>query len=115
MNSLNELKQAILKFSADRDWTQFHTPKNLSTAVAVEAAELQELFMWLTPEQSLSPSPDLLAKIADEAGDVLICLVNFAARLDIDLLAAAAQKMKTNQEKYPIDKSRGHAKKYTDL
>jgi dCTP diphosphatase len=115
MKSLEELKDAVLQFAAERDWEQFHTPKNLSTAVAVEAAELQELLMWLTPEQSRSPSPELLEKIEDEVGDVLICLVNFAARTGIDPLAAAAQKIIKNQHKYPIGASRGRAAKYDEL
>jgi dCTP diphosphatase len=115
MKSLEDLKSAVLRFASERDWEQFHTPKNLSIAVAVEAAELQELYMWLTPEQSRSPSPELLAKIEDEVGDVLICLVNFAARAGIDPLAAAVQKIIKNQQKYPIETSRGLAKKYDEL
>jgi dCTP diphosphatase len=115
MKSLEDLKEAVLNFAAERDWEQFHTPKNLSTAVAVEAAELQELYMWLTPEQSQTPSPELQAKIEDEVGDVLICLTNFAARAGVDLLGAAANKIKKNQQKYPVEKARGLAKKYTEL
>jgi dCTP diphosphatase len=115
MNSLEDLKGEVLRFAAEREWEQFHTPKNLSTAVAVEAAELQELFMWLTPEQSRCPSPELHAKIEDEVGDILICLVNFAARTGIDPLVAAAQKIKKNGQKYPIEACRGRAKKYDEL
>ena len=114
MRSLEELKAAVLKFAADRDWDQFHTPKNLSTSVAVEAAELQELYMWLTPEQSMALPESTRAKVEDEVGDVLICLVNFAARAGIDPLAAAAKKIQKNHEKYPVDKSRGSAKKYDE-
>ena len=114
MKNLEELKVAVLKFAKDREWEPFHTPKNLSTAVAVEAAELQELFMWLTAEQSVKASPELRSKIEDEIGDVLICLINFAASVGIDPLAAAAQKIKKNHEKYPVDKSRGSAKKYDE-
>lgn len=115
MKHLEDLKQAVLKFAEERNWEQFHTPKNLATSVAVEAAELQEIFMWLTPEQSMNLSPELKAKVEDEVGDVLICLANFAARTGIDLMAAASQKIKKNHEKYPVDKSRGLAKKYTEL
>ena len=114
MRSIDDLKEAVIKFAQDRDWEKFHTPKNLSAAVAVEAAELQELFMWLTPEESQNLTPDKRAKVEDEVGDVLICLVNFAARAGIDPLAAAAQKMQKNNEKYPADKTRGSAKKYNE-
>ena len=114
MRSIDDLKEAVIKFAQDRDWEKFHTPKNLSAAVAVEAAELQELFMWLTPEESQNLTPDKRAKVEDEVGDVLICLVNFAARVGIDPLAAAAQKIQKNTEKYPADKTRGSAKKYNE-
>ena len=115
MTSLEDLKVAVLKFAKDREWEPFHTPKNLSTAIAVEAAELQELFMWLTPEQSQHASPELKAKIVDEVGDVLICLINFAASVGIDPVAAAAQKILKNNQKYPVEKSRGSAKKYDEI
>ena len=114
MKSLEELKDAVLKFAKDRDWEKFHTPKNLSTAVAVEAAELQELFMWLTPGESQKLTAEQRIKVEDEVGDVLICLVNFAARAGIDPLAAATKKIQKNNEKYPADKTRGSAKKYDE-
>jgi dCTP diphosphatase len=114
VRDLDELKAAVLAFAKDREWEPFHTPKNLSAAVAIEAAELQELFLWLTPEQSEVLAPDLKAKIEDEVGDVLICLVNFAARAGIDPLAAAARKILKNHEKYPVEKVRGSAKKYDE-
>lgn len=115
MKSLDDLKKAVLEFSQQRDWDQFHSPKNLATAVSVEAAELQEIFMWLTPEQSVSLSAEQKIKVTDEIGDVLICLVNLAAKLGIDPLQAAAHKIKKNHEKYPVDKSRGSAKKYDEI
>ncbi len=115
MNSLDELKAEILKFNADREWEPFHNPKNLSIAVGVEAAELQEIFIWLTAEQSQNLSSELLAKVEDEVGDILICLVNFAAQVGIDPLTAAFKKLKKNHVKYPVDKSRGSAKKYDEL
>jgi len=115
MNNLDELKIAVEKFSKDRDWGRFHTPKNLATAVSVEVAELQEIFMWLTPDESSALSENSMAKVQDEVGDILICLVNFANSLGIDLLSAASQKLQKNESKYPIEKARGSAKKYNEL
>ena len=115
MRTLEELSRAVEKFSKDRDWGRFHTPKNLVTAVAVEVAELQEIFMWLSPEESGALSDDVKAKVLDEVGDVLICLLNFSNSLGIDPLMAAAQKIKKNEQKYPVEKSRGLAKKYDEL
>ncbi len=105
----------IRQFSEERDWRQFHTPKNLAAAVNVEAAELLEIFMWLTPEQSLALGPENLQDARDEIGDVLICLLNLADRLGIDPLDAARQKMIKNRAKYPVDKAKGLAKKYDEL
>lgn len=105
----------IRKFSEERDWRQFHTPKNLAASVNVEAAELLEIFMWLTPEQSLALGPDKLQEARDEIGDVLICLLNLADRIGIDPLEAAVQKMVKNRAKYPIEKAKGLAKKYDEL
>lgn len=115
MKDLEDLKKAVLDFAKARDWEQFHSPKNLSMSVAVEAAELQEIFMWLTEEQSRNLTSEQKAEVADEIGDVLICLVNFAARVGIDPLAAASNKILKNQEKYPVEKARGSAKKYDQL
>jgi dCTP diphosphatase len=115
MRDLEELRRSLTQFARDRDWEQFHTPKNLVAALSVEVAELQEMFMWLTPQQSFDLSSDVKAKVDDEVGDVLICLLNFCNSLDIDPLQVATQKLKKNEAKYPVEKSRGHAKKYTDL
>ncbi len=113
--SMESLKEMVLKFAEERDWVQFHSPKNLAMSVAVEASELLECFMWLTPEQSANLSKDQLAHVSDEIGDVLICLVNLAARLGIDPLASAGEKFRKNAEKYPVEKSKGSAKKYDEL
>lgn len=115
MRSLDELKDAVLKFAKDRDWEKFHTPKNLSTAVAVEAAELQELFMWLTPDESQKLTPEQRVKVEDEVGDVLICLVNFAARAGIDPLAAAAKKSKKIMRNTPRIKPVGQLRNTTNI
>jgi NTP pyrophosphatase (non-canonical NTP hydrolase) len=112
---LASLSADIKQFSEERDWRQFHDPKNLATAVSVEAAELQEIFMWLTAEQSRALPEDKMQAARDEIGDVLICLLNLAGQLGIDPLAAATQKMMKNRAKYPVDKSKGLAKKYSEL
>jgi dCTP diphosphatase len=115
MKTIEDLKLALEKFAQDREWSIFHTPKNLSMCLTVEAAELQELFMWLTPEESVNPSESLRAKVSDEVGDVLICLLNFCRSAKIDALEAAFEKLKKNEAKYPVEKSRGSSKKYTEL
>lgn len=112
---LSELISKIAKFSADRDWNQFHSPKNLSMAVAAEAGELLEEFMWLTEEQSKSLTSDQSERVQDEIGDVLICLLNLCHKLKIDVLDAAFQKLDKNQKKYPVEKSKGKASKYDKL
>lgn len=115
MNTIENLKLALQKFAEDREWAVFHTPKNLSMCLTVEAAELQELLIWLKPEESEIPDSSLRAKLSDEVGDVMICLLNFCRSVKIDPLEAAFEKLKKNEAKYPVEKSRGSAKKYTDL
>jgi dCTP diphosphatase len=96
----------LQEFSAVRDWEQFHTPKNLVMALSVEAAELLELFQWLTPEQSaaVKGDPQLSARVGQELADVLAYLVRLADVLAIDLNAAVIQKLETNAQKYPVDR-----------
>lgn len=101
MNSLTGLRDRLRHFAQERDWSQFHTPKNLSVGVAVEAAEIMELFQWLTPEQSDRLDPAQRQALADEIGDVLIYLVMLADRTGLDPLACADQKMAKNRQKYP--------------
>jgi dCTP diphosphatase len=103
-------------FAAERDWDQFHTPKNLAIALSVEAAELLEPFQWLTPEQSRSITGDheRAAQVAEELADVLIYLVRLADVLNVDLNEAVATKLTVNAEKYPVDRTRGSAEKYTE-
>ena len=113
--TLDDLRDEILKFSAERDWEQFHSPKNLAMSVAAEAGELLEVFQWLTEAQSKNLTGDALEAAKDEVADVLICLTNLAARLGIDPLAAAKSKMQKNRAKYPIEKSKGRAEKYDKL
>ncbi|QJR11231.1 hypothetical protein DSM104443_02304 [Usitatibacter rugosus] len=112
---LEGLRDALRQFAADRDWDQFHSPKNLAMALSVESAELLEIFQWLTEEQSKNLSADAKAKAADEIADVLLYLVRIADKLGIDPVAAARRKMIANAQKYPADKARGNNKKYTEL
>lgn len=106
---LQPLVQALRAFAAARDWEQFHTPKNLATALSVEAAELLEHFQWLTDAQSRSLSPDKKAEVAAEAADVFLYLLQLCDKLDIDLVAAAKAKMLVNAQKYPENPTRGKA------
>ena len=112
---LQPLVEALRAFARDRDWEQFHTPKNLASALSVEAAELLEHFQWLTEAQSQTLSVDKREQVAAEAADVFLYLLRLCDTLDIDLLAAAQRKLVVNGEKYPVDKSRGNAKKYSEL
>ena len=104
ITDLDSLKLALRDFAAARDWKPFHTPKNLAMAMIVEAAELVEHFQWATPEESTAPSPEKLAAIRDEVADTLIYLVELADALDIDLIAAARDKIVKNAIKYPAPK-----------
>ena len=115
MTSLVSLASRIAQFAADRDWDQFHTPKNLSTALSVEAAELLEHFQWLTDDQSRDLAPDKLAAVESEMADVFIYLVRLADKLGVDLHAAADRKMAANEQKYPVARAHGNATKYTDF
>ncbi len=112
MDELDVLKVKLKKFADDRDWEQFHSPKNLSMALSVEASELVECFQWLTEAQSQNLTPEQLSAVVDEIADVQIYLLRLATQLDVDILAAVEQKMLKNAAKYPADKVRGSAKKY---
>lgn len=108
------LKQKLRTFAQERDWEQFHSPKNLAMALSVEAAELLECFQWLTEDESKQVSGEKLAAIADEIADVQLYLIRLADRLGVDILDAATRKITKNEAKYPIDKVRGSSKKYTE-
>jgi len=114
-HDLAELRDSLRQFAAERDWDQFHSPKNLAMALAVEAAELLERFQWVTEEDSKRLAPAELARVREEMADVLNYLVRLADKLDVDLLAAARDKVALNAQKYPVEKSRGNAKKYSEL
>jgi len=112
MKDLEEIRQHVVKFASERDWDQFHSPKNLTMALSVEVAELMEHFQWLSEEQSRNLDPDTLIKVAKEIADVQVYLVRLADVLKVDILQSVAIKMQENAEKYPADKVRGSAKKY---
>ncbi|MGB5486546.1 MAG: nucleotide pyrophosphohydrolase [Lysobacterales bacterium] len=114
-NDLDTLKHHLREFADKRDWNQFHSPKNLCMALSVEVAEITEHFQWLTEEQSRSLPTDKRDEVATEIADTLLYLVRLADKLEIDLLNAALDKMETNKQKYPVDQSRGNAKKYTEF
>jgi dCTP diphosphatase len=114
-DEIQRLQQAIEKFARDRDWEQFHTPKNLAMAMSVEAAEVVEIFQWLTDEQSKSLSQEKVADLADELADTYIFLLKIAAHYGIDINQAASDKIRKNELKYPVEKARGNSKKYTEL
>ncbi len=114
---LQEIKDKVLAFARERDWEQFHSPKNLSMAISAEAAELMEHFLWGSPEQSRADMqvPKIRAQVEEELADVLIFAIEFANMTGIDLSAAIASKIQRNAEKYPVEKARGRSDKYTDL
>lgn len=115
--TLADLKTRILAFVRERDWEQFHSPKNLSMALAAETGELMEHFLWATNEQSAAivRDPAKRAKIADELADVVIYALEFANMTNLDVAAAIEAKMAANAKKYPIEKARGRSDKYTEL
>lgn len=113
--AFEDLADRLRAFADERDWERFHSPKNLAMAVAAEAGELLEHFQWLTEAESRELAPGQRDQAAQEMADVLLYLVRLADRLDIDLLAAAHRKIDLNAEKYPAERARGHARKYTDL
>ena len=115
LDSIEALRVRLAQFVAERDWDQFHNPKNLAMALAAEAGELLEHFQWLTAEESVQLSSETLAEVELEMADVLMFLVRLADRLDINLLMAAQRKLAINTSKYPVEKAMGRATKYTKL
>ena len=114
MQSLEQIKTRLREFASERDWDQFHSPKNLSMALIVEAAELVEHFQWLTEDQSQTLPPEKLAEVEQEIADIQIYLIRLADKLGVDMEKAVNAKIKLNEKKYPADKVRGSAAKYSD-
>jgi NTP pyrophosphatase (non-canonical NTP hydrolase) len=113
-DSLQRLSDRLRDFARERDWEQFHSPKNLAMALIAEAAELVEHFQWLSEEQSYQLPPDKKQEVAMELADILIFLLRCAERLDIDPVAAAWEKIEINERRYPADKVRGDARRASE-
>ena len=111
------LLKEIEEFVTERDWDQFHSVKNLSMALSVEASELVEIFQWMSEENSnrIESDPETIQKVRDELADILFYLLRIAHKTDTDLEKALLEKLEKNQKKYPVEKARGISKKYTDL
>ena len=120
MNSnldLSAITEFQRKFAEERNWNQFHTPKNLSTALSIEAAELMEIFQWLTPEESVQIKDDPIkkAKASAELADILYYTIRMADIMDVQLDEVFWEKMRENSAKYPVELAKGNAKKYNEL
>jgi len=113
--TLAELSAQTRAFNAERDWAQYHCPRNLAMALSVEVAELLELFLWSEDDGPQPPVPGREGKVRDELADVAICLLNMADRVDVDLGQAVVDKLKKNAAKYPVDKSKGRMEKSSEL
>ena len=113
-DSLAQLRQRLADFAAERDWEQFHSPKNLAMALIAETAELVEHFQWLSEEQSRNLDPETRAEVRLELADILIYLIRTADQLDIDLLAAAREKIALNDKRYPVEKVKGLARRASE-
>lgn len=111
----SQVAKAALKFRDDRDWRQFHTPKNLASAIAIEAAELQELFLWNQEPRNESVVRQKQKQISQELADVAIFCIYLADAVGIDLISAMEDKIRVNDEKYPVETAKGRSDKYTEL
>jgi NTP pyrophosphatase (non-canonical NTP hydrolase) len=112
---LTEIRAALRDFNRERDWGRYHNPRNLAMALSVEAAELLELYLWSSDEGPQPALPSRVPKVADEAADVLICLLNLCEHAGIDLAAAVETKLAKNAAKYPIEAASGRMEKYDEL
>lgn len=108
-NDLKQLTEEVLAFTRDRDWDQFHNPKDLAIALSIESSELLEAFLWKKPEEAR------LDKIKEELADVINYAILIANKCNLDIYEIVTEKLKLNGEKYPVDKSKGSAKKYNEL
>ncbi len=114
-DSLDQLAQRLQAFAQARDWGQFHSPKNLASALIVEAGELLEHFQWLTEDQSRNLDAAKKQEVAMEMADVLLYLIQMSNELGVNLVEAAQQKIDLNDKKYPVDQAKGSSKKYDAL
>jgi len=111
--TVQQLRDAMRSFVRERDWEQFHTPKNLSMSIAIEAAELMEHFQWRSPEESSRLDGELQRQVAEELSDIVLYALSMANALDLDLTEALLAKLEKNRRKYPAEQVRGKAHKYT--
>jgi len=114
MNTI-EIQSEIAQFAKERDWDQFHSPKNLSMALAAECGELLEIFQWETEEATKGPNEKTLSKVEEEIADIQIYLLRLAGKLDINIEEAVVRKIEVNRSKYPVEKAKGNATKYNEL
>ena len=112
---VQELQAALRRFAEERDWGQFHTPKNLAASLSIEAAEVLEHFQWLTDQQSQQLTDEQREQVGHEIADVLLYLLQLSDKLGIDPLAVAREKLEINAARYPANKARGSSRKYTEL
>jgi NTP pyrophosphatase (non-canonical NTP hydrolase) len=112
-----KIDQVVSQFIHDRDWDQFHSIKNLSMALSVEASELVELFQWMKEEESnlVSSNEKLKARVSEELADIFVYMFRIAQKANVDLEEAVLAKVQKNSDKYPVEKARGSAKKYSEL
>lgn len=113
MADLDSIHRKIITFRNERDWQQFHDPKNLAEAISIEAGELLENFLWKTPEQSRNISAEELTNVKEEIADIFIFLTYLCDEYDIDLLKEVEKKIAVNEAKYPVEKAKGSPKKYS--
>jgi len=115
MSDIQSLQAKIAKFVEERDWSQFHNPKDLAISLSLEASEVLEHFQWKNSEEMLKHVQEHKEDVADELADVLYWVLLMANYLDIDVVAASERKLLKNATKYPVEKAKGNHKKYTDL
>lgn len=113
--NLKKIQVILENFSNERDWNQFHSPKNLSMALNVEASELLEIFQWLTEEESYNLSESKRVQTKNEIADIAIYLIKICTKFNIDLEEAILEKIELNKKKYPVDQFKGSSKKYDEL
>jgi NTP pyrophosphatase (non-canonical NTP hydrolase) len=115
MSDLKSLQENIAQFVAERDWDQFHNPKDLAISLSLEASEVLEHFQWKSEQEMLEHVKQYKEEVGDELADVLYWVLLMANNMNIDVVAASERKLIKNAKKYPIDKSKGNHKKYTEL
>lgn len=114
-DDVKALIAALRNFALEREWDQFHAPKNLAAALSVEAAELLEHFQWMSEDQSRHLSDEKKREVAQELADVFLYLLQLSDKLDVDLYKAAWSKLEANAAKYPVERAKGSSKKYTEI